>query len=169
MSTILEALKKSEEERKVTKVPTLADMPAPHEPQRWPHVLLFIILVLLLVLIGFAVKLVLFPSDKQGIVKSVSAPETVSASVDAGSVDGQAGVDDLEGEGEAEPSVSSTSNDVIEVNVVSYSDQPEKRFVMIGGKLFREGEFVRAGLKVEEVRRDEVVLNQRGEQIIRRP
>jgi len=165
MSTILEALKKSEEERKVTKVPTLADMPAPHEPQRWPHVLLFIILVLLLVLIGFAVKLVLFPSDKQGIVKSVSAPETVSASV--GSVDGQVGVGDLEGE--AEPSVSPANNDVIEVNVVSYSDQPEKRFVMIGGKLFREGEFVRAGLKVEEVRRDEVVLNQRGEQIIRRP
>ena len=169
MSTILEALKKSEEERKVTKVPTLADMPAPHEPQRWPHVLLFIILVLLLVLIGFAVKLVLFPSDKQGIVKSVSAPETVSASVDASGVDGQVGVDDGEGDSEAKPSVSSTNNDVIEVNVVSYSDQPEKRFVMIGGKLFREGEFVRAGLKVEEVRRDEVVLNQRGEQIIRRP
>ena len=53
--------------------------------------------------------------------------------------------------------------------MVSYSEQPEKRFVMIGGKLYRENEFVRTGLKIEEIRQNEVVLNNRGEQIIRRP
>jgi len=165
MSTILEALKKSEEERKVTKVPTLADMPTPHEPQRWPHVLLFLIFALLLILIGFAVKLVLFPSDKQSVVRSVAAPETAVESIDL-SQQGDGAQDDI---AKDEQNTVTTSSDVIEVNVVSYSDQPEKRFVMIGGKLFRENEFVRAGLKVEEIRRDEVVLNQRGEQIIRRP
>ena len=51
----------------------------------------------------------------------------------------------------------------------SYSVSPEKRFIMIGSKLIREGEFVRAGLKVEEIRQDEVVLNLRGKQITRRP
>jgi len=166
MSTILEALKKSEEERKVTKVPTLADMPAPHEPQRWPNALLFIILCLLLVLVGFAVKFVLFPSANQPIVKSVAVPENVAAPVGVDRPSGSKATAEVNVE--AEP-VAVVNSDVIEVNVVSYSDQPEKRFVMIGGKLFRENEFVRAGLKVEEIRRDEVVLNQRGEQIIRRP
>jgi len=170
MSTILEALRKSEEERKVTKVPTLADMPAPHEPQRWPHVLLFVILGLLLILIGLAVKLVLFPSDGQSVVKSVATPESVEAPVDAGqqgNVDSPEGV--AESGGEIEPTAEAAGSAAIEVNVVSYSDQAEKRFVMIDGKLFRENEFVRAGLKVEEIRPNEVVLNQRGEQIIRRP
>ena len=165
MSTILEALKKSEEERQVTKVPTLADMPAPHEAQRWPHVLLFIILGLLLVLIGLAVKLVLFPTDKQGVVESLSVAESVSAPA----VNQQGGVDGQDAQVDAPVVQPAINNNVIEVNVVSYSEQPEKRFVMIGGKLFRENEFVRAGLKVEEIRQNEVVLNQRGEQIIRRP
>lgn len=166
MSTILEALRKSEEERKVTKVPTLADMPAPQEPQRWPNVLLFIILCLLLILIGFAVKLVLFPSGKQGVFESVSElTKGIETSVNTSPQDIIPEPVDDGGE-QVTPVVSS---DVFEVNVVSYSERPEKRFVMIGGKLFRENEFVRAGLKVEEIRPNEVVLNQRGEQIIRRP
>jgi len=36
MSTILDALKKSEQERKLNKLPTLTDMAAPQEPSRWP-------------------------------------------------------------------------------------------------------------------------------------
>ena len=64
MSTILDALKKSEEERKVTKVPTLADMQAPQEPSKWPNVLLIIIVGLLLVLLALAVRFILHPPVK---------------------------------------------------------------------------------------------------------
>lgn len=161
MSTILDALKKSEQEREIKKVPTLSDIPAPHEPQRWPQFLLWIILLLLLVLIGLAVKLVMFPSGSGSALLNLPASvQKVNVSVDEESFEDE--VVDVGGSEEI-------PGDEIEVNVVSYSEDPEKRFVMIGGKLLREGEFVRTGLKVEEIRQDEVVLNLRGEQIIRHP
>ncbi|MFT5609178.1 MAG: hypothetical protein ACI9PZ_002997, partial [Parvicella sp.] len=46
MSTILDALRKSEQERKLTKLPTLSDMPAPQEQARWPHWLILGLIVL---------------------------------------------------------------------------------------------------------------------------
>jgi len=61
------------------------------------------------------------------------------------------------------------SDSDIVVNVVSYSEQADQSFVMIDGKLFRQGEFVRAGLKVEKIKFDEVVLNLRGRKITRKP
>ena len=164
MSTILDALKKSEEERKVTKVPTLADMQAPQEPSKWPNVLLIIIVGLLLVLLALAVRFILHPP-----VKPVEpTPNVVEESIPQIKSD-QQNVVSQETQVLAADSSVGESDDAIEVNVVSYSEQPEKRFVMIGGKLYRENEFVRTGLKIEEIRQNEVVLNNRGEQIIRRP
>ena len=55
------------------------------------------------------------------------------------------------------------------VNVLSYSSDTSQSFAMINGKLFRQGEFVRPGLRVEEIRVDAVVLNLRGRQIVRKP
>jgi len=154
MSTILEALKKSEQERKLSNIPTLADMPTPQEPSRWQPILLLLILFLLLILVGFAVKFALFPSSSVDVIEPTLSSQTSPVA---------------EQEAEAhEPSEEAVSSDVV-VNVVSYSDTASKRFIMIDGKLIREGEFVRAGLKVEEIRQHEVVLNLRGEQIIRRP
>jgi len=46
MSTILDALKKSEQERKLNKLPTLTDIQAPQEPARWPLVLAMVFAVL---------------------------------------------------------------------------------------------------------------------------
>ena len=155
MSTILEALKKSEQERNAGKIPTLSDMQAPHEPQRWPHMLLLVVIILLVILIGFAVKFLMFPSKTQ-----------VLESQPSGSI--QESIQQTEG-GETVGSQTGDANQKIVVSVVSYSDEPQKRFTMIDGKLVRENEFVRAGLKVEEIRQNEVVLNLRGEQIIRRP
>ena len=153
MSTILEALKKSEQERTLNKVPTLADMPAPQESTKWPHVLLVVIVLLLLTLIGFAIKFALFPPTLTNVSDSNAQPTAQVAAIDDKPIDDE------------EPIAES---DVV-VHVVSYSVSPEKRFIMIGSKLIREGEFVRAGLKVEEIRQDEVVLNLRGKQITRRP
>ena len=155
MSTILEALKKSEEERNTGKIPTLSDMQAPHEPQRWPQMLLLVVIVLLMILIGLTIKFLMFPSKTQ-----VLEPQPASSI--------QESVQQAEGNEQADTQVVDPNQKII-VSVVSYSDEPQKRFTMIDGKLVRENEFVRAGLKVEEIRQNEVVLNLRGEQIIRRP
>ena len=56
MSTILDALKKSEQERKLNKLPTLSDMPTPQEKKSWPRIVL---LVLILVLATVALLVVL--------------------------------------------------------------------------------------------------------------
>jgi len=156
MSTILDALKKSEQERKLSNVPTLADMPTPQESSRWPHILLLFIIVLLLVLIGFAVKLTMFPSQISSVphLEKGGAEQTVTEQSEPIDVN---------------HTQDTVSDDQVIVNVVSYSPSPEKRFIMIGDKLVKEGEFVRAGLKVEEIRHNEVVLNLRGKQITRRP
>jgi len=152
MSTILDALKKSEQERKRNNVPTLSDMPAPQENSRWPFVVLFITGLLLITLLGLAINYLWFSETARSTdreTKLVLSNETLG-----GEETQQAGVQ---------------SDEEVVVNVVSYSDDPLQRFAMINGKLFRENEFVRAGLKVEEIKRDSVVLNQRGRRVERQP
>jgi len=146
MSTILDALKKSEQERKLNNVPTLSDMPTPQETKSWPLVLLFIAILLLSILVA----LLFFrtqASDQDQDVSKVNSNLEVTG----------------------KPSALVVSDADIVVNVVSYSEQQELSFVMINGKLFRNGEFVLAGLRVEEIKPDEVVLNLRGKRITRKP
>jgi len=143
MSTILDALKKSEQERKLNNVPTLSDMPTPQETKSWPTVLLFVVIFLLVMLI-----LVL-------IFKGDSGDRSLT----------QTGLTELQSVQANKPA---SDSDIV-VNVVSYSEQADQSFVMIDGKLFRQGEFVRAGLKVEKIKFDEVVLNLRGRKITRKP
>ena len=52
MSTILDALKKSEQERRSNHVPTLSDMPVPQERSRMPVYLVLGLSLLLAVAIG---------------------------------------------------------------------------------------------------------------------
>lgn len=150
MSTILEALKKSEKERKLNNLPTLSDMPPPQERTRWPVALLSILAVLV---IGLLLVLAIRwwqPNQAQPAVRVVSN-ETIAATGAEPANEGR-----VEGE-------------KIVVNVVSYSDDPAQRFAMINGKMVRENEFVRAGLKVEKIDPSSVLLNQRGERIRRTP
>ena len=149
MSTILDALKKSEQERKLNKVPTLADMPTPREPSRWPLYLGSVIIVLLVVLTAVLLS--------GRFVVDSGANQADSRVINNDSLG-------LTGEGAA----ADREQDII-VNVVSYSEAPEQRFVMINGKMFRENEFVRAGLKVVKIRQDSVELNNRGQRLIRKP
>ena len=150
MSTILDALRKSEQERKLNDLPTLTDMPAPEERSRIPPVLTSALVVLLLVLIAVLLYWVLQNAAAQ---KSTSSSNSIVLSNDTLEAE-TAGVDESE---------------QIIVNVVSWSQQPAQRFAMINGKLYRENEFVRAGLKVESIQADSVVLNLRGQRIVRQP
>jgi hypothetical protein len=153
MSTILEALRKSEQERKLSNLPTLSDMPAPEEQARWSHWLIF---GLIFLSIGV---LVLVFSLWQGSVIGGGTQNALSQR-DAIVVD-----NDSVGEGSTEV----LANDDIIVNVVSFSEQAGQRFVMINGKMFRENDFIRSGLKVVAIKYDSVILNQRGRRMELKP
>lgn len=149
MSTILEALKKSEQERKLNELPTLSDMPVPQEPSRWPLVIIAIMSLIIALMIGVLMG--------PWFSKAGESPELRERAQAAPTRPVEA---------DAESDVKLLN---IIVNVVSYSDKPEQRFVILNGKMFRENEFVRAGLKVEEIKRNAVVLNLRGESVTRSP
>lgn len=146
MSTILDALKRSEQERKPNQVPTLLDMPTPQERPRWPLFLLGALLVLL-----FAVLI--------WVLLSVKPPETQIQST----VVNNETVNDVSADQEVGVS------DSIKVSVISYAQDPSARFVITNGKLFREGEFVMAGVKVESILQDSVVFIERGKRVTRQP
>jgi len=146
MSTILEALKKSEKERKLNNLPTLSDMPPPQERSNLPVYLLVVICVLLLTLLVFL--------GVQWWLAQRAGTEPVAMSRPVSSIEKDQSVTD--------------GADVV-VNVVSYSSDSSQSFVMIDGKMVREKEFVRAGLQVEKIEQNAVILNQRGKRIKRTP
>ena len=154
MSTILDALKKSEQERKLNKVPTLSDMVAPPEPSKWPLILGIVLCVVALITLLVTV----FWWGKGS--SSMSSPRVVNKSASVLMSD---------------PPVSSNvdGSDVLAeeviVNVVSFSEDLNQRFAMVNGKMVREGGFVRAGLQVDKIQMSSVVFNHRGKKITRSP
>jgi len=147
MSTILDALKKSEQERNLNNIPTLSDIPTPQESSRWPMIAFAAaVFVLIAIMIFFAG--LWWPQSEQTNAPIVITNETIAAS---------------------QAQQNKANSDEIVVNVVSYSEQADQRFAMINGKMFREGDFVRGGLRVEEIHPGHVELNLRGRKIVRSP
>jgi len=146
MSTILDALKKSEQERKLNEIPTLQDMPAPQEQSRWPLTLAIVLAFLLLALLIWVIV-----GIKSQVTEVSGAVNNNEAIIDTATV------------------IASTKSDNINVNVISFAEEVSARFAIINGKLFREGEFVMAGVKVETIEQDAVVLNERGKSVTRTP
>ncbi len=146
MSTILDALKKSEQERKLNNIPTLSDMPTPDEGTKVSGAWMLALIVLLAII---ALSLLVYIG-----MQSRNMSDTVSVPV----------VVDNETVAAQKPKESE-----LVVNVVSYSESADQRFVIIDGKMARENEFVRPGLKVEKINTDSVILNQRGRRIELRP
>lgn len=147
MSTILEALKKSEQERKLNKLPTLSDMPPPQEPSRLPVSLLILICILLSALLIFVV-IQWWQGRAHTPAPVVLTNETLGIEQSAQEV--------------------VTADDIV-INVISYSSDAGQRFAMINGKMVREGEFVRPGLRVDRIAAKSVVLNLRGDEITLSP
>ena len=154
MSTILEALRKSEQERKLTKLPTLSDMPAPQEQARWPH---WVILGLIVLSVGLLVLAFSLWQGSEIVGGGQNSQSQGSLS------EGNTIVVDNDSIAEGVSAV--LANDDIVVNVVSFSEQADQRFVMINGKMFRENDFIRTGLKVVAIKSDSVILNQRGKRM----
>lgn len=148
MSTILEALKKSEQERKLNNLPTLSDMPPPVErPSLFKLVSIVIAIAILLAIAVLAVVYFIF--DEPQTARSVTN-ETINIQ----------GIDSQNTKVEQQGIV---------VSVISYSDQADKRFAIINGNMVRENEFVQAGIKVEQIQPDSVTLNQRGQTFTLQP
>ena len=55
------------------------------------------------------------------------------------------------------------------VNVVSYSDEPAKRFIMINQRILREGEQLGPDIMVREIMSDGARLEFRGHEFLVRP
>lgn len=153
MSTILEALKKSEQERKLNRLPTLSDMPTPQEPSRWPLILGVLLCIVALIILFVAVFWLGKGSVQPPVAASAGTPIPVSELNQAVS----------------KAATTEPIDDDVVVNVISFSEDLYQRFAMVNGKMVREGEFVRAGLQVEKIHADSVVLNLRGKQITRKP
>jgi hypothetical protein len=55
------------------------------------------------------------------------------------------------------------------VNVLSWSTDPERRFVMINLKVYHEGDVLKAGPRVEQITEDNVVASFRGYRFLLHP
>ena len=146
MSTILDALKKSEQERKLNKLPTLTDMQAPQEPSRWPKFVAVVLSVLMLLSVSIG-GLLWWQSRSDSSSKLEKGSSTASQSTAAANVDVAKSQDGLVTDNNL------VTADNVVVNVVSFSEKPEQRFAMINGKMVSEVEFVEAGLLVEKIER----------------
>jgi hypothetical protein len=165
MSTILDALRKSEQERKLNKLPTLTDMVAPQEPSRWP---LYIGLALVLLAIALVVLAYVIWSSKPDAEQAGNATDVASLAQSTNANGHGIAQAPVEVPGSNTGEVGPLKDPML-VNVVSYSKDPAYSFAMVNGKLAREGDFIEPGLKLEEILPDAVVFNSRGKKITRSP
>ncbi len=172
MSYILDALKKSEKERSLGSVPTLGAAEHFQErsvPLRW--FLLTVICLMVAILSGGAWMLwssrpgpgpvdgsdaATVPSAEETQTRSTSAGEATVVPADPVPI---AKVDD---------SIRARIPEV-EINVLSYSEDVSKRFVMIGQNIFKEGEEVVEGLVISEIRNTDVIFGFDGIKFIMEP
>jgi general secretion pathway protein B len=203
MSFILDALKKSENERQREIGPSFADVksaaPAARIPKLWIGigVLLLVNIIVLVVLLTRRdqAPVVATPVVRSAVVAPVpptpqaappTIPATVAAPLPAAAAPAAAAVDDQNGEASApeprldQPPLSDFANQgplptMSEVVAQGRAALPElhldmhvfgtdssQRFVSINGQTLREGMQAQAGLRVEHITREGVVLNYRG-------
>lgn len=169
MSYILEALKKSERERALGGVPSLDTV---HERVRPASLLPWVIALIAVLLLSAMVALWLLrdggpviaetaQAPPAGTVKEAQTPAMV-APPPAPAGGSRAAVGTL-------PPALSAQLPALAVNVVSYSDEPGKRFIMINQRILREGDRLGTDIMVREIMRDSARLEFRGHEFVVRP
>ena len=175
MSYILDALKKSEKERSLGSVPTLGAAEQFEErsvPLRW--FLLTVICLMVAILSGGAWMLW---SSRPGPVAGSDAASVLPATVpSAEETQTRSSPADEATVVPADPVPIAKVDDSIraripevEINVLSYSEDVSKRFVMIGQNIFKEGEEVVEGLVISEIRDTDVIFGFDGIKFIMEP
>lgn len=160
MSYILDALKKSEKERTLGNIPTLdtaANSSAKRVPLSW-----FVLAVAAIVFVVIGFGLLSLRTSTPGFEQMASrdsTDESAGVGADPAAADKQmpapVPVADLE------PSIRNRLPK-LDINVLSYSENRPKRFVMIDQNIFKEGEGVGNGIVIDEITRTSVVMSFEG-------
>jgi len=175
MSYILEALKKSERERSKGHIPTLETAPDTGVSRRalWAGVLLGAGALLLAALAAWLLARTFFqqdaaqPPQPAGVESKASAPAADDTRRDAGSGPDAGPAPDTAGGATAPRRVSDPGEPPAEVrrrvqslslNVVSYSQTPERRFVMLNQRIYREADTLDNGVVIKEILPDGALL-----------
>ncbi len=183
MSTILDALKKSERERKLDKVPTLGTMRPPEE-KRSAGIWVALVSVVVCVTVGVIAWLYLGRPGESSVV--TERPETIQ--IPAAVVSGGGAPEQHQPASEQAVQVSQAPTAPVEVvdfrnlprsvvdqlpdltvNVISYSGESQRNFVMMENGIYRVGDVVADGLVLEEIEPDAAILDYMGQKIRIRP
>jgi len=140
MSSILDALEKSERERNQNSVPQYHDMRPPEESGfRWKWLLVFFALLCFILLVFAALRWL--PSIDRGNIELEANQKSVVLDYLRLSELEKSGVPDDR------------------INVVSVSADRERSFVMLGEKMYREGDAITENVTLETIENDHIVFN----------
>lgn len=147
MSSILNALEKSERERNQGSVPQYQDMSPPEESRSHWKWLLFVFIVC--VLLAFAAVKWILPTLNWQSSAAVINEKTAN---EKNEILDYLRLTDLEKSGIPEQ----------RINVVSVSADRERSFVMLGEKMYREGDGITDTVSLEAIKKDHIVFNKQG-------
>ena len=170
MSYILDALKKSEKERALGNIPTLET--APSSKKRGVPLSWFVLAVaaVVFVVVGFVLLSMRTstPDFEQTAARNSTEAQVATASdpteaapASAETAASSAQVPAPVTVAELEPSIRNRLPK-LDINVLSYSENRPKRFVMIDQNIYKEGEGVGNGVQIEEITKNSVVMSFEG-------
>lgn len=162
MSTILDALKKSERERKLKKVPHLSSMRPPEEKADLQWLKSGSLVVCSSLLAGLVVMW--FQTDQ----KFESSPSPVSDST-AETRTQLAEANNFDSEEEYAKADAQRAVPRVAVGVISFAGNSERSFAILDGKMVRAGELLDNGLLIEEIKADMVVATFDGKMVELKP
>ena len=169
MSYILEALRKSERERALGQVPSLDTVHDRTRPTRsLPWAVAAIAVVLLLAVVVFWLLRDAGPTAPTTVEVPPSPPTTEAQVPSPAAPPAPPAVDNRIAAGTLPPALREQLPP-LDVNVVSYSDNPAKRFIMINQRILREDERLGADVTVREIMPDSARLEFRGHEFLVRP
>lgn len=167
MSYILEALRKSERERNLGKVPTLSattEVAAPRSRLRWWILLAATVVVAAMGWLWYAGG---FPAPR--VLVTGSTPQLpASGKPDGGATEGDSRPP-LPPESSTAPAALPLDPAQITLNVISWSQDPARRFAMINQKIYREGDSPSPDVTITAIESDKVVVTAHGRELILHP
>jgi hypothetical protein len=181
MSTIHDAQKKSERPRKLDKVPTLGTMRPPEE-KRSAGIWVGLVSVVVCIAVGVIAWLYLGRSGESSVVVERSVTTQAPPAVISGGSTPDQPVSEPAPEVSRAPSAPvevvdfrSLPRSVVDqlpdltVNVISYSGDSQRNFVMMENGIYRVGDIVADGLVVDKIEPNAAVLDYMGQKIRIRP
>jgi hypothetical protein len=162
MSTILDALKKSERERKLKKVPHLSSMRPPEEKADLQWLKSAALVVCSALLAGIVVMWLQTEEPVEPSIPLVNngAAQRSTQLAEANNFESEAEYAEADAQ-RAVPRVS--------VGVISFAGDSERSFAILDGEMVRAGELLDNGMLIEEIKADVVVATFDGKMVELKP